>query len=97
MVDNNNESGSNVMLTTLDNPFNPFTEFDQWYSFDVSKGYYTCSYLARIVLDDDELTEQDQSLEQERAIDEIVALNLLGIYVKVTPENFKDLIKVKVK
>jgi hypothetical protein len=36
------------MLTTEDNPFDPFTQFDEWYAFDVEKEYYTCAYLARI-------------------------------------------------
>ena len=34
------------MLSTSDNPYNPFTQFKEWYSFDISKGYNTCSYLA---------------------------------------------------
>ena len=36
------------MLTTFDNPFNPFEQFVQWRLFDIEKGYYTCEYLARI-------------------------------------------------
>ena len=32
---------SEYMLTTIDNPFNPFTNFDDWYAFDTSKGYNT--------------------------------------------------------
>ena len=71
------------MITTTDNPFNPFTEFDEWKVFDESKGYYTCSYLARIVKTSDELSDEDETLAIEQAIDEIVSLNVLGIYKKV--------------
>lgn len=37
-------------LTTLDNPFNPYEDFDNWYFFDtdVRHQYHTCSYLERI-------------------------------------------------
>lgn len=37
-------------LTTVDNPFNPFEDFDNWYIFDtdVRHQYQTCSYLERI-------------------------------------------------
>ena len=75
-----------VMLTTADNPFNPFTQFDEWQKFDESKGYYTCAYLARIVKTSDELSETDEALAIRQAIDEIVRLNILGIYKKVIGE-----------
>lgn len=71
------------MLTTTDNPYNPFTQFDEWYAFDEQKGYHTMEYLARLVFSSDELSEADQDLAIEQAIDEIVELNLLGIYKKV--------------
>ena len=73
-----------TMLTTLDNPFDPFLDFDRWYSFDVEKGYHTCGYLARIANSSDDLSDAEQEYEQEAAIDEIVELNILGIYKKVT-------------
>jgi hypothetical protein len=74
------------MLTTTDNPFNPFTQFDDWYAYDTNQGYYTLSYLARIVKTSDELSEADEDIAIESAIDEIVALNILGIYKKVTKD-----------
>lgn len=72
-----------IMLTTIDNPFDPFTQFDEWKVFDEAKGYYTCSYLARIVKTSDELSDTEEALAIEQAIDEIVKLNVLGIYRKV--------------
>ena len=72
------------MLTTVDNPFDPFTQFDVWYAYDESKGYHTSAFLARIVKSSDELSETDQSIAIEDAIDEIVRENVLGIYRKVT-------------
>lgn len=77
------------MLTTIDNPYNPFTQFDEWFAYDESKGYHTCSYLARIAKSSDELSEADESLAIESAIDEIVNLNVLGIYKKVTENDYK--------
>lgn len=72
-----------VMLTTIDNPFNPFTHFDEWKAFDEEKGYNTCSYLARVVKTSDELSEADEDLAINQAIDEILELNLTGLYKKV--------------
>lgn len=73
-----------VMLTTSDNPFDPFEDFDNWYNFDESKGYHSCAYLARIAKTSNELSEEENENEVERAINEICRLNLLGIYKKVT-------------
>lgn len=73
-----------VMLTTLDNPFNPLTQFTDWNSYDESKGYFTLNYLSRIAVVGDNLSEADEHQAVEDAIDEIVDLNLLGNYVKVT-------------
>lgn len=77
------------MLTTIDNPFNPFTQFDEWSAFDEAKGYYTCAYLARITKTSDELSEAEEALAIETAIDEIVKLNVLGIYKKVSRDDYK--------
>lgn len=72
------------MLTTVDNPWNPFTHFDEWYAYDEACGYHTTSFLARIVRTSDELSDADQSLAIEQAIDEIVEENVNGLYQKVT-------------
>ena len=74
---------NDVMLTTIDNPFDPFKQFDEWLAFDESKGYFTNEYLARIVKTSDELSEADERFAIESAMDEIVQLNILGIYKKV--------------
>ena len=71
------------MLTTIDNPFNPFTHWDEWKRYDEDKKYFTCSYLARIAKTSDELTEADYDKAIEHAINEIVSLNINGMYKKI--------------
>ena len=78
---------SNVMLTTIDNPYNPFIEFDLWFMFDVEKGYYTCNYLARIANVTDDMSDKEEEIEIERAIDEILLYNPLNIYKKIKRNN----------
>jgi len=72
------------MLTTIDNPFNPFTQFDEWYAYDESKGYHSCSYLARIAKLSNELSPADEAVAIESAINEIVQYNINGLYKKIT-------------
>lgn len=71
------------MLTTIDNPYDPFTQYDDWLAYDQQQGYHTCSYLARVTNTSDELSPEDEDLAIEAAIDEIVKMNILGIYRKV--------------
>ena len=71
-----------VYLTTSDNPYNPHTQFDLWKSFDELQGYNSCSYLASIAKTSEDLSPLDQAIAIEEAIDEIVDMNVLGIYKK---------------
>lgn len=77
---------SRKYLTTIDNPFHPAKNFDEWYAFDESKGYHTCSYLARITPVSDSLSDADFESAIDASIDEIVRLNVLGIYKVLTED-----------
>jgi hypothetical protein len=73
------------MLTTVDNPFNPFTHYAEWVNYDEQLcGYYTNSYLARIARVSDELSDADFDVAYENAVDEIVRENINGLYRKVS-------------
>lgn len=74
------------MLTTVDNPFDPFEQFDDWYAYDSRVGHHTPSFLARIVVMSDDISLPDQKLAINQAIDEIVKENVNGLYRKVTRE-----------
>ena len=80
-----------VMLTTIDNPYNPFEQFDLWLLFDKEKGYNTCEYLARIVNLTNDMSEKEIDVATDRVIDDIIVNDPFGIYKKVTSE---DIIKV---
>lgn len=72
------------MLTTYDNPYDPFNQFDDWYRFDMDHGYSSCCYLARVAKPSDILSDAENEREIERAIDEIVKYDFMNIYKKVT-------------
>lgn len=75
-----------VMLTTVDNPFDPIDDFTSWRRFDEEKGYYTCNKLARIadLREDMSQKEEDEAIEQ--AADTIILYDPLGLYRKVKKE-----------
>lgn len=75
-----------VALTTHDNPYDPFDDFNKWFMFDNDHGYNSCSYLARIARTSDALTPDENSKVLEEAIDDIIRIDPVGIYKKVTQE-----------
>lgn len=77
------------MLTTVDNPFDPFTQFDEWLAWDTNAGYNTSALLGRIAVVSDSLSEPDQALAIQDAIDEIVSENVSGMYRKVSQTSTK--------
>ena len=81
---------NNVMLTTIDNPYDPFDEFISWFMFDIEKGYNSCGYLARIVKISDDMTQKEENEAIEKAIDEIILYNPLNIYKKVRKNASKN-------
>lgn len=76
-------------LSTIDNPFNPFEDFSSWFSFDVEKGYYSCSRLMRIANVTDDMSDTEENAEIERAIDELIKVDPTNLYIKVS-QTLKD-------
>lgn len=70
-------------ITTIDNPFNPFVDFDNWFLFDVEKHYYTLSKLARLSNVTDSMSSKEEAKEVERAIERLIEIDPLDLYVKV--------------
>ena len=83
------------MLTTFDNPFNPFVDFKDWYMFDCEKFHNTSSRLARIARISNEMTEKEINEEQNRAIDLMLKYDFNGEYFKGTEEDIDDYLKTR--
>lgn len=76
-----------VYMSTVDNPFDPETQFDDWNKFDEDNDYGTCALLARIIKTSDELSYEDNLFEEETAIDEFIAADFQNIYKKIVKED----------
>ena len=71
--------------TTVDNPFNPFDDFEKWYAFDISRGYHTAEWIDRLANTSPKLSNEDNEKEYEEAVDALVALDP-KFFKKVTKE-----------
>lgn len=79
--------GKPVMLSTMDNPYNPFVNFDEWLRYDMDKGYNSCAYLDRVAHTSDQFSDTENDEEIEAAIDEIILYDPFNIYCKVNPDS----------
>lgn len=77
-------------ITTEDNPFDPFTQWDDWYRYDLSQGYQTCERLARIANISLNLPEELNDADIESAVDQMI---FEGAFAK--DGTFVNYIKVK--
>ena len=72
------------MLTTVDNPWNPYVNYPEWYQYDQAHGYDSTGLLARVANVSLDLSEADIDAAIEDAIDEICKINVSGIHKKIS-------------
>jgi hypothetical protein len=82
------DAGTVYMLTTVDNPVNPFTSFSEWYHRDLALGHDTMGLLARVAVVPSDLSDMDRDNAIAQAIDEIAMHNVTGVHRKVTAQDF---------
>ena len=75
-------SVEDFMLTTVDNPYDPFTEFESWFAYDEQTGYHTNGLLARLALTSNDLSDEENELAINHAVEDIFNL-FPGLYKKV--------------
>lgn len=85
-----------VRLTTYDNPYSPFDEFDRWLQFDRhEKQYDTIELLARNVDLIDNAEDFDEDEVRTIVINDIVKRNPFGVHIKITKEEADKLKKLR--
>lgn len=72
------------VLTTKDNPYSPFTQWDKWYDYDAELGYDTPSLIARVSNPSLDIEDEEQldALYLEAALF-IMEHDLTGQYIMV--------------
>ena len=85
------ETPKEAMLTTIDNEWDPFDNFSEWYSRDLELARQqnrrsASGYLAIIASCSDDVSDNEFNQVMNDAIDEIVELDLSGTFKKVTRE-----------
>lgn len=60
------------MLSTSDNPFNPFTDYSEWLAWDTRAGYHTLGLQARVVVFPYEGSVEDQNIAIEYGLQDLM-------------------------
>lgn len=82
------------LLTTIDNPYNPFKDYEAWLSWDMKAGYDTSGFLARMAAYSSALSDAEQEENIQATMREIVANNVTGMYALIR-ENDKTPLSTK--
>ena len=61
-----------AMVTTYDNPFNPWIDYEGWRVWDISHGYNTESMIAHFANYSETMGVNDSLIEFNRASDELI-------------------------
>lgn len=77
-----------AMLTTIDNPYDPNTQFDEWYAYDRARARRmnvpdSCSLLARMANTSPQLSDELNDQIVEDAIDDIIRFDPSNAYKKI--------------
>ena len=73
-------------LTTIDNPYDPKDDFHSWYDFDMQNGYDTCGKMDRLSQIEDDMSENEEIIENNRVVDRLFELDFTDTYKIIEKE-----------
>lgn len=75
------------LLTTVDNPYHPIDQYDEWRQFDMEHGYYTEQRLAKVAATSYSLTDLENQRNINAAIDDFIRLDELNIWKRLVVDD----------
>lgn len=75
-----------LVLTTIDNPYNPRTDYELWKQWDEENEYNTEAYIGRLLLMEDGFDIDDEvklDILINKVIADIMEHDMLNVYVLV--------------
>lgn len=87
---NSKHTDDEAMLTTIDNPWNPFTNFDEWKEFDLVNNhntYETLAVLGSFGLLQSRLSEAEFDEHVVNTMNKLIEDDPLGLFIKVWPDS----------
>lgn len=76
-------------ITTIDNPFDPFEDFVNWYLHDVMLGYNTCEHVAKLTKNSDYFSDEEERININEAQEKIISTFSWRNYTRIYRNNKK--------
>ena len=76
-----------VLLTTVDNPYNPHTDYYNWFIWDTAHHYNTLQKISTESYDDDSMSDEEHDEMYDLIMNEIINNDDLGIYCLIEPDD----------
>lgn len=80
-----------MLLSTRDNPYDPFKEWSRWHAEDLRLGYNTLGLLARLAPTHGEFDEDAAVTEAMRLV---IEYDFSGQHIMVVPSDYNPLLNV---
>ena len=82
---------ADYMVTTMDNPWNPFTHYHKWLDYDSEYGYNTDQWIYILSKTSSDLVKEEMEEQIDAGVDRLLELDPFGLHVKVY-ENEADVL-----
>ena len=82
---------ADYMVTTIDNPYNPFTRYRKWREHDDSHCYHTEEWIYVLSKTSNDLLPEERDEQIDFGVDRLLMLDPYGLHVKVY-ENEADFV-----
>lgn len=83
---------SGYMVTTMDNPYNPFKDYAEWYEWDHEYCWFTCEWLAIFDRTSIDLDPETNRRLADEGVNDFLAFNPYGMHFKVYEDEADELI-----
>ena len=82
------------MITTIDNPWNPFTHYHEWLDHDMRHGYNTDQWLYILSRSSNDLPMEEQDEQIDVGAQRLLELDPYGLHVKLYSHDADTLIPI---
>ena len=83
---------ADYMVTTIDNPWNPFVHYHEWLSYDMQHGYFTDQWMYVLTKTSNDLRPEEIEEQIDAGVTRLLEIDPYGLHVKVYEDEAEEVI-----